>query len=311
MKEASNRSNVGFILKTSVSLLGVFVMLCFSSCEKDFMMEEPEGASKIVVNCLLSRNNGIRVHLSKSNFIPIEEQLQTMRDAQVELFENNIPVGMLPFVLHDSSDVFGFYQWDQLPVAGNRYSIKVTHPEYETVTALDTFPNQPHVNSCELIEYGDSADNLVGRLRLNLQSESDIVGYYAILFWQTGRAFTVNSAGDTTFREFEIKTPPLLRSTLSDTAALGYLYFSDRDFTGSAKDIHFEFKTISLERVQEAALRVELFQISRAHYEYDKTLHLYNITPNGSELPAVFSNIHNGYGIFMSQSLHLITIPLN
>lgn len=295
------------VIKVSVL---VFILLNLSSCEKDFVLDE-DHEPKMVVSCLLDDIRDFKVFLTKS--VPTDNtNLQTINDATVMLYRNDSLMQQLPFMLNDSSDVFGSYGCNEKPQPGNKYSLRIYHAQYGEVSAEDFFPHVPPVSSYELFTYGDSSNDYEARLRLQFQDNGAEQNYYRINIWHEGVRFVVPSPGDTVFTEYEIPSRPELLTELSDTIRdYGIsLLFSDRNFNGENKEIDLRFISESLRAVKHIDLHVIIAEVSKTHYDYFKTMQAYRNSSFGAEAFPVYSNINNGYGIMMSQAVYRMVIPV-
>ncbi|MBP6731884.1 MAG: DUF4249 family protein, partial [Chitinophagales bacterium] len=88
-----------------------------------------------------------------------------------------------------------------------------------------------------------------------------------------------------------------------------YLLFSDKDFNGQQKEMEFTVRCVDLNKVLSANFTVELMAISDTHYNYYKNLQSRAEFGSGSSVKP-YGNIQGGYGIFMTQSIYTIVIPV-
>ncbi|MES2622040.1 MAG: DUF4249 domain-containing protein [Bacteroidota bacterium] len=291
------------------SLKTILVALSFllvSGCEKDFMVPEAEGASKLVVNCRLDNQRIIKVYLSESTSPYESAKLKPITDAVVELYSNDSLLGILPFAFTDSAHTFGCYLQNEFARLGNKYSVQITHPRYGVVVAQDIVPALPAVTSHRLIQYGDSTNQYLGQHRFQFQDDASQENFYRINIWQWGKGYVTDTQGQRVLMDYGYFSRPEVTSQLSDTARDygAFLLFSDKGFNGQMKEINMHFLTIDLQNVEEGNLVVEFTSVSRAHYLYYKTLEQYHNSPSGYQAAQVFGNISNGYGIFMGEAIY-------
>lgn len=291
-------------MKSGVKLVWVALgLLLISGCEKDFILPEEEGDSKMTVNCLLNNDNNVQVFVTGKG--PL---VHSINDAVVELRINDSETHILPFVLNDSSDVFGSYRWNRKPVEGNKYSLKVTHPQFGIATAEDVYTRMPQVISYQLIDSGDAAGLRPGRFRLVFQDNGAEENYYRLNVFHKGEHLFLQNT-DTVLEPYYYSSRPQMLTELTDTCReWGYsILFSDKNFNGQSKEIAFEFEALDLSYVSQGEFYVILADVSKAHYSYYKTLEQYRTSQRG-EFVSVFSNIQNGYGILMSQCVYWMAV---
>lgn len=112
----------------------VFIMLWFS-CSKPIDIDIEEADKVLVLNGILNPDSTIRIHLSKSfGILELESAAEFIRDAEVDLYENNERVAGLE---HTNN---GVYVTDFYPQAGRDYTIRASIPDLPAVEADITIP---------------------------------------------------------------------------------------------------------------------------------------------------------------------------
>jgi len=294
-------------MSKALTYLFVFTLLLnLCSCEKDFVPKEQAGAQKMVVESLLDNVQNIKVYVTESASPNTSSGLNPLRDAMVELYKNGSLLQVLPYVPSDSANTFGAYQYPGLAEPGSRYAITVTQAKYGTATSTDLMPPVPVGSNGQIVYYGTSANDFQTKVHLEFQDNGAEENFYGISVFQYGLNAKVSDLGDTVFTAYASINRPQLLETVSDTVREynTALLFSDKSFNGQNKMIDLVTKTIDLKKVYSCSLYVELIEVSRANFNYYKTLEHYQKTNNGSDGAKVFGNIQNGYGIFMSQSVY-------
>ncbi len=296
-------------------LLQLFLVVVFtiqiSSCEKDFVVKEQEHSKRMTVNCAFNNYQTFFVYVTQSSSVSGNTSLLPIADALVELFENDSLIEILSYIPTDTANTFGSYQSHIYPSPENKYSLKITHPLYGVVNAEDVMVTVPVVNSFELKSYGTfTTENLV-KFNMQLKDDAATEDFYRINIWQWGtQHILVDSIWQNV--EFSSSAKPELITPLNDTVRdNGYfLLFSDKNFNGTNKDIQLQFRGVDSSFAEHETVTVELVHISKAHYEYYRTLELYQHAGYGAEPVHVYNNINNGYGIFMSSAINSMTVQV-
>jgi hypothetical protein len=291
-------------------LLFLLSLLGLSSCEKDFVLKDPQGETRMVVNCQLDGRSPIKVYVTESSSPINISNITALSDAVTQLYKNDSLIEVLPFVFSDTANTFGLFQSQSYPEPGNKYSVKVIHPKYGIVAAYDTLPMVPVVTTHQLLHYGSGSEGFVSTFRLQFQDDGSEEDYYRLNVWQWGTYITsIHPGSDTVFRGYGYSTRPEPTQPLADTVRDydTYLLFSDQSFNGQNKELEFKFRGLDLTSTTEGYLTVELYRVSRSHYQYYKTMTEYRNSQQDAEAPAVYSNIQGGYGILMSQSVVSMT----
>ena len=117
------------------------------------------------------------LHVSNSVGSFQQGEINSISDANVLLYENNNLIGEMKvdnssqdsiYVLEDSGFWWGanqretiyYYSYDALPQAGSTYSVEVSHPNFETVFAQTTVPNEIQLAELEIIDNSDQSEGL-------------------------------------------------------------------------------------------------------------------------------------------------------
>ena len=282
-----------------------FILISISSCVKEITLPGQSQATKMLVQSLIDNERPIRVFVTESSPVGGSTSINGIAGALVQLYKNDSLLQSLPYVFADSAKTLGVYQYTGFGIPGNKYSVKVSHPKYGVETGTDVLPKLPVVNSWQLIEYGDTSNQFIAKFRLQLQDDGADSNFYRINVSQEGQQFWVNGVNDTMFEHFELYPRPELSTILSDTIRDydKYILFSNNNFKGQNKEIDLQFKVADLRNVVHTNLTVEIDHVSFAQYQYFKTVEQYREQSAGYQSAAVFSNIQNGYGIFMTQSI--------
>ncbi len=287
------------------SIVSLFLIL-LSSCENDFDAPERDAAKRMVLNCRFTDAWQMSVYLTESYTTTGSNNINSLEGAKVELFEDGVFKEELAYVPSDTGNTFGSYRSALIAQEGKKYMVKATHPLYGTVTAEDEMPLAAQILSYSLLHYPDSsAGDRNALVKFRFRDDGSKNDYYRVNVWMEARWNTVNSTGDTLEHSYIYGFRPELLTTVADTVRDGgwFLLFSDRSFNGQDKELQMEFRYVpEPEEYSSVRLWVELYTVSKAHYEYYRTLQIEGNFNGPSEPVHVFSNVQNGYGIFAAEN---------
>lgn len=319
MKKVLNRNTRSFASETftqdhkstnhwhhhqSLVTLVFAVAILFSSCEKDFNILSPDGAKKMTVNCSVNDYEAIKVFVTQSSPFSENTSMLPISDAVVTLYINDSLSLTLPYKPADSLGTFGCYQAPVRGEPGKKYSVKVTHPVYGEASAYDFMPLQPDVVSFDLVQYQNLSANQLCRYRLRLNDDATTDNYYRVNVWTWNSHWAYEPNGDSTIQEYFSGSAAQITSPITDSVSDHgwWVLFSDKNFNGAQKEIMLQFSVPDTAYLLSQTILVELHQVSEAHFEFFRTLELYGNTDRNNNPYPVYSNIVNGYGIFMSSA---------
>ncbi|MDB5284276.1 MAG: hypothetical protein JWO06_3351 [Bacteroidota bacterium] len=278
--------------------------LTICGCEKDFSVSQQTSAKKMVINSLFNNGGPVVVYLTDSYLASTQGNINSINDARMELYEDNVLKEVMKYTPSDSVNTFGAYKSILFPKAGKNYSIKVTEPVYGVSTASDAVPLPASITTQQLVQYGDSAthsnDVIVD---LGIKDDGSTENYYRINVWIGGQQWFLNGTDTVTQPYFEARGPQML-TTVVDTVRDGlFLLFSDKNFNGQTKDLKMKFDKLDPHSFTSLSIFVDFYTASKSDYEYQQTLSTYRSTSSSanSEPVHVFSNVQNGYGIFAAE----------
>jgi len=296
-----------------VYVLALF-LLGLTGCEKDFIIDEQQQDNKLTVNCIFNNYSVFKVYLTRSNSLSGSSKLVSVSDAIVTLYEDDTEKEKLVYVPSDSANTFGSYQSALIPTAGKKYTIKVEHSTYGTVTASDVMPALTTIANAQLLIYDDTANSDLSTLQINFTDDGNSANYYRLTPFII---VTTNALPDGTTDSvdhdyaFGTRTEPL--STLTGTVRDNNwdLLFTDRNFNGQNKLLKFTATSVGLLPNDRAVFYVQLHTVSYTNYQYYKTLELYRNSNNGESEPVhVYGNVQGGYGIFAADNLFQVPVTI-
>ncbi|HWB63300.1 MAG TPA: DUF4249 domain-containing protein [Chitinophagales bacterium] len=293
------------------ALCCLLLMLLFS-CEKDFNPSLESGADKMVINSLFNDNGKIVVYITKSYALSGSNNVTPVTGANVNLYQDGIFAEQLPWVPSDSVNSYGSYQSSLVPQKGHTYSISVSHPAYGTATATDSIPMPAQIITAKMLQYGTAGGGKVV-VDFNIKDNPALLNFYRINIWLGGNQISVDDRGDTTYAPYYEARGPDMLSPVEDTVRDGiFLLFSDKGFNGQAKELKMQFDNLDTAQFSNLQVWVELHTVSQTEFEYQQGLALYRGLSGASygEPVNVYSNINNGYGIFMAEQFQSVGFPV-
>ena len=303
-------------------IFAIVLALC-SACEKSVDVQLPPHTPQIVVNARLSAGDSLQVYISRS-YGPLEDVTVEdiiLPDARVEVFDNEQSLGVLAYRDTLIDDFFGreivlgkHVHQNHIVQANHTYRIKVSHPDYETVTAETTVPNPMDIENVEIIQnafrkvYADGYAEYQSLLRITLNDPVDIENFYSL-----GNEMIVayqNNMQPPLFMEYVY-----IEGVAKEAGDGGYettgKFANDDAFDGTTATIDYlcylpNSNLIPTEIYEYEFTEIEIttFSANADWSKYIEKVQLQresNIDDIGlfpSESVVVYSNIENGYGIF-------------
>lgn len=267
-----------FIIYTTAAVL------LFTSCEKyiDFDTEVTE--PKLVVNGVINPDSTFDIHISRSLSVIDNADLTIVEDATVTILDQN---GAIYEILAYEYD--GHYKGVLSPVHDEAYSIEVSAPEYETVTASTAIPSLVDLSNVDTLGVEDVNGYEELELTITFQDIPNESNYYML------EVYSADIVGGQIYLN-----PMYIRS---DDVALGLedytdqVVFSDELFDGDERTVVIYVEDTrawdDFIEVRMTSITQELERYVRSHTAYER-----NFGNPFSQPVQVFSNIEGGFGIF-------------
>ena len=316
----------------------ILIFLCsillFSCQEQVVELDIPGHTPFLVVNGILDTDTLMFLHVSNSVGSFQQGEINSISDANVLLYENNNLIGEMKvdnssqdsiYVLEDSGFWWGanqrepiyYYSYDALPQAGSTYSVEVSHPNFETVFAQTTVPNEIQLAELEIIDNSDQSEVYSSSLDLSFFDDPNINNYYRISLY-------VNTSGeDQESGEVIRKEYPLILYSNDPSFSQGIpwdgysfsgrrVFFSDDLFNGTQKEISFDFDYKIGEEIKDTIF-LQLTSFSEEAFNFYNSMENNNdrfFSEIGTEPVPIFTNVENGAGIFASgNSVYFQVLP--
>jgi len=282
------------------------------SCEEaiDFEVNQEQ---RLVVVSNFSDQKVLEVFVSKTKDVLSNEAFSYLTDATVMVFSGNELLEVLELITGDDGRP-PFYRTTQLtPQSGTVYTIKVSVPGFEPVTATSSVPMAVPIQSVDFSNTSNEDSNHDVAVNFNVvvdfQDPPGEKNYYHLVFYQELTSYLLNSEGDTLLGNRFLNTPLSVQS--SDPNMPAIKYFDNRSFllkddTFDGQHMSLPFKgnyTYSLASSIPGNFFIELRTVTEDYYLYHSTLtrqvNSGNPLSNGV---VIYDNIVNGEGIFAGYS---------
>lgn len=290
----------------NIYFLIIILLPVFQSCEKqtEFNFEYPD--SKLVVNYLVNPDS-IKLYLSRSLTPTDIINFKEVRDAKIELFQNDLSTGFLNnFVETDKNHGLGYYTNANINLYPNdSIKIIVSHSDYENLYASTYIPPKPEYSIqvkefvLESVPLTDGyIYNALVEILIEKRNNSD--NYFIVKPYYKAEFYDYPQVNDTLYFEnmdFEINSENVLRSyKLND----GYLIDQSNSNNSAEAYLLNINHFLKLKNTDNRKIYIEVKSISKDYFLYQKTLKEYYLAAQNpfAELLKVYGNINGGFGIF-------------
>ncbi len=289
----------------------LFFSMIWSSCEKEVKFDF-DNQERLVVFSNFSDQNDLEVlvYTTQSRLTPTETT-RFLTDATVMVFSGGQLIEILNLVPADpEASTPPYYRSETLvPKVGVIYSIKVSVPGYETVTATNSIPQPVPIQavdfSSNFIVNVEDETSVNFNIDVTIQDPQEVANYYHIIFYQEIIPYTVDEKGDSLLGEVAFLMPRSLKIGPETPAVKHFdgksLLAKDATFNGQEVTFSVEGSySFNPALYLPGRFLVELRTVSEAYYYYHTTLTLQQEAGEGPLSPGVvvFDNVENGFGIF-------------
>ncbi|HOW31432.1 MAG TPA: DUF4249 domain-containing protein [Bacteroidales bacterium] len=290
-----------------------FVMLFIAGCSEYESIEDfPIAKPTLVANSLFQADSAIKVHVSRSLSVLDNAEILPITDARVVIFKDGLPVDTI-----SQSDESQYYVSEIIAGQGHKYSVMVSRSGYDTISsAQESLPASVSTGRITSIPVDSTINELWYHSNVHDDSvfmyySMDVVVtiqdpgnqhniYSLIVLKEDSSIFSMEPFYET--RNVLFTTSDMSQLDNADFETSGTLryivYFDDRNFDG--QNYQFKFR---IEDSDWTTFDVKYYMVVKSmtetSYKYFKSLnHNYNETSPFDEPSRVFTNIHNGFGIF-------------
>lgn len=283
-----------------------------SGCTKPLEFDPPAHEPRLTLNALLSPQQEPRLYLFQSLGIDTLLRFEAVEQAQLTISRNGVPwTGPIRFEAPTDTQSVGYYAVPDLRFeGGDVVRITAQVPGLPPIEAQDTFPEAPRIDEVRLIQQNlrpinDTIQIWEAQLAVSFTDPPEPGNFYTLGLRYAGFrpnggiGYDPERLPDGRFYNLIYYTTEDPSATIAYIRGDNYVY-DDRSFNGKQKDLFFEtFSSTIFDRNPLDTVLVELSQVSRAYYEYQRSYSDQYITTYRpfTEPVSVFSNVTDGYGI--------------
>lgn len=262
------------------------ILIGFSSCEKYIDFDEEIKQPKLVVNGIINPDSTFDIHISRSLSVIDGAELSVVENATVNILDEN--GSLYESLVYDSN---GHYLGASMPQHNQAYTIEVSAPDFDPVSASTHIPDLIDLSSVDTMGVEDVNGLRELKLTITFQDMPNEENYYML---EVYAADIINGQ--------IFLNPMFLRSDdvtlgLSQDGYSDQVFFSDELFDGTQKTLIIYVEDT---RDYDDYIEVRLTSVTQDLERYYRTLNAYNDTYGNpfSQPVQVFSNVEGGFGIF-------------
>lgn len=262
------------------------ILIGFSSCEKYIDFDEEIKQPKLVVNGIINPDSTFDIHISRSLSVIDGAELSVVENATVNILDEN--GSLYESLVYDSN---GHYLGTSMPQHNQAYTIEVSAPDFDPVSASTNIPDLINLNSVDTMGVEDVNGLRELKLTITFQDLPNEENYYML---EVYAADIING---------QIFLNPMFLRSDDVTLGLGQdgysdqVFFSDELFDGTQKTLIIYVEDT---RDYDDYIEVRLTSVTQDLERYYRTLNAYNDTYGNpfAQPVQVFSNVEGGFGIF-------------
>ncbi len=293
----------------------IIIIFFATACQKPLEINYPEQEPLLVVNCLFSPDSLFVARISHTAKTDDSTNL-SITNANCEIWSDGEKLATLT---HSEN---GFYTNPNLMAeVGKAYTIKISHPDYLSISATDTVPEKGIINEIyfeHFTQYDMLDESYSHDLNIRIDDNPNKNNFYQIKARSLRLYINEEWDGDTTWIPIDTtfyyssiwlsNNSPILIDDQIEEADI--LPFNDKYFNGDNILLSFQYylpfggSTDGELHLGEHDLIISFKTTSQQYYNYTKqlqkhTYNQYNDIYNGIGDPVqMTTNIKNGYGIF-------------
>lgn len=289
--------------------------IALSSCEKEVNLDFSENERLVVFSNFSDKNDlEVLVYTTKSS-LSSGKIIHFPTDATVMVYSSGELLEVLELVPGNEESGIPFYYRSKSisPQIGVIYTIRVSVPGYQVVTATNSIPEAVPIQSVQfsnsLSKEIDDETSINFKAAITISDPPDVANFYHIILYQELIPFQIGESGDTILGSKIYAKPKKLLLDLGTPAVIHYdgysLLAKDETFNGRQATFSVEGAYVFNSNVHlPGKFLVELRSVSEAYYYYHSTLTIQQEGGDGPLSPGVvvFDNIDNGVGVFAGYS---------
>ncbi len=305
------------------SFLIIIIIILAIACQKPLEIDYPKQSPLLVVNCLFAPDSLFIARISHTAQTNDSTDL-SITDANCEIWLDGEKLATL------SHTENGFYTNANIkPQVGKAYTIKVTHPNYPTVSATDTVPAKTTVLETgfeHFTDYDILDESYLNMLYIRILDDVTKDNFYQIKTDLRSYDFEYDSTetiNDTLYQYSPIYIANNNQAAITHAlVAVQLMLFNDKYFNGNNILLNFEYSLSSgaffydIPYYQTHDLIITLKNTSSQYYNYVKQLQKHVITQDilANQIYGVgdpvqmTTNIQNGFGVFAAYNTQIFVL---
>ncbi len=300
-------------------------LLAFLGCEKDLEYDLPGATPRLVVNSLICNDSLIRVEISISASPGDKDQIQSLRNAELALYENDAVIRdfILDSLLAAPLDFQGNPIASVAPTklyfhktigthaqSGRPYRLDVTFPGLATVHAVGMVPRPVRLKTVQqLVDESITVNGTsLSKLEFEIDDNGNEENYYGLEVLMNKPGSEEAPAKILFFSAEKSLAEYLVSASGQHTEGVYYqpsngVYFSNGKFKGKHKT--FTIYVDPSYMGSQYQLSVRVLTLSRDYFEFATSYQKQKANANNpfAEPTQVYSNIQGGLGIFAGYSV--------
>lgn len=291
-------------------------MIAFQSCNEAIDLEIDAHTPVLVLNSILTPDTFINVSVSNSIGAFDVGNSSAVRDARLELYEDDVYMGNATFV--EQGSMHGYYVFNGVyPSTGKLYKIEAAHDDYETAYAICAMPEVIELNEVKV----DTVDRYISetsnmyKLKVNFEFEDDpsVENYYWLQMYRDTMYY--GKISRVYFSSNEAAFGNDFENLDADYSFWGgQVLFTDGLFNGQIKSIELDLRSwVSQDIVDDYNIILELSSLDKSYYQYKMSKQKENDSDGffGGEPVQIYSNVQNGLGVFVGKTTDTYLIEID
>jgi len=277
-----------------IALLAAFAL----SCETIITVDIEDDHRMITFNSILSADSVMMLHLTRSNFILVDDSYQPLENANISVYEDDVLIEQPTYIAN------GLFKIDRYkPKIGSNYRFEIASEGLPSVSAQCNIPQPVQLISLDTI---GEVDEYTFAFKIRFNDDAGVQQYYLLQLFLGYNQVYYDEFGQ--MYEHYVYSPVWLYSSdmisISDNSYSFGMCFSDQLFDGEEVTLNLRFENSSLYVADTAKFQFKLNSITRDMYLYLETRERYYSTNDDpfAERVQVYSNIENGVGILGATS---------
>lgn len=299
----------------------IFIILAFTACQKNLKLKFDNKDIKQVLVVNFTPNNYLYLSISKSKLPNDFNTVEFLNNCKVDLYENNILIETLPYILKDTLSGLGFYTSSFVLKENKTYKVISVNEQLGTASAEEYLPPYPNSAEINLLQHADTAHpNVKGKYILTFQDSANAKNYYTIAIYYKAIKTVTDSNGITKDKTDYLFNVPSFTAEIPNPSSYYKSFFNDANFDGQLKSYVFDFSseydnyfTELFNLYKEIDIIFEFVNVGPGYYSWNvQQLPVgdNNFNDGQNERINISSNINNGYGHFSGLSAIYKTIKI-